>query len=188
MKKLLKIGAVAVSAIALIGTFVNVQNANAQSEQKPATVCLYEWENTCSLDTGYDFWEYPVSINDITLTGQDAHLDCTLMNSASNGAIQIQLSWDLMNGTHSIDASNFEWNSPAVDGAYKTWTLTAWSINNATALNNPATIYTKAVYEMWQIITLPITIEGTVPGGTPAGRYTGTVNITYPAWAAANNC
>jgi hypothetical protein len=177
MKKWIKLWAIALSILALAGTIVSV-NAQTNTEDYTAEVCLFNSGNVCTLGD-YDFWDYAVSSSEIDLNAVSHNLNCELYtNDAWNVTLELtDLTW--ANGT--IARTQFSLAAPMSTSSYYTWSLSVWSDVSVASFATTQTMYAKTLNEIWEIIDASVTLDGVIPAWQAAGTYQGTLHLLYPA-------
>lgn len=168
MKKWLKLWIVALSLVAM-ATTIYTANVKAANEVK---VEILWWENNCILGD-YDWHQVNASIEDITLTGIDNTLYCTLLESTGSN-IDLQLT-DLSNATH--DATIASWNFNVTFGSItKTWSLEDYTTDNDGALNATRRAYVKGANKVWEM-SRTVTIDWVINAWQQVDAYSGTLHI-----------
>ena len=167
MKNLFKMWAV---ALAMAMVFVLVLSTKA-ADDSLVTVNLAEWASSCTLDA-FDMSTW-VSVNDQTVTDTGT-LSCDFLKSASETLTIV--SDPLVNGSiYTIPAANVAGSGSNLT---ENGTLDAdgTSLLAPNALDSQQTVYVKDANEMWTM-TQQIDITVTIDGGTPAGVYTGFIDL-----------
>jgi hypothetical protein len=139
---------------------------------------LTNGENSCELED-YKLGTKWVSLSNQT-TDQVTHsVNCTFLNSNA-ARVQFDMS-DLVNTwdtTKIIEDDNF---SGSMAWVSVTWTLNATAATVAEFnIGNPHVVYVKNANTAW-VWSGNLTIQGTIPGSTPAWTYTGSLDLTLQA-------
>lgn len=145
------------------------------ADTKEVKLVLVAWNSACT-GQDYDFSGYDVSATDTPLNEVAHDVDCVLLSTAAAN-VNVQIVGDL---------SSAEWNHIAASNFV--YTTEAWNVNgslvadadetSSTALNTPTSIYTKGAYKVWDLTWINLKLDGTIPWGTPAWTYTGSLHIT----------
>ena len=172
MKNVKHLWALALSLI--MGTALFMSTAN-QTNATQASVTITEWQDTdCSLDD-YIWTGLTVSSADQALTERTHNIVCGWMTNNSK-TVTISLP-DLTGSAWTISKNNF---TGTLNGTVNTnGSLTSAMATVSTSVNmwTSHTLFTKSVNTIWTY-TGSIAIKGTLPWGTAAWTYAGTINIT----------
>lgn len=167
MKNLFKISAM---ALAVVMAFVLVLTTKA-ADDSLVTVTLSEGTSTCTLNA-FDMSTW-VSVNQQTVTDTE-NLSCDFIATASQTLTMV--SDPLVNGSvYTITGAdvNGEGTNLTQNG---TLAASGTSLLASSALDVAQTVYVKNINEMGTM-TQDIEITVTIDGGTPAGVYTGYLDL-----------
>lgn len=135
------------------------------------TLTLTEWSNTCIL-SDYAFSQKQASPIDQITESLWQSMSCIFLKNSAN-TVSIRMS-DLTSSVGvTIPASGF---SGEITSWSKIWSI--WDLANQiiTGLNTQPKIYDKDAYTIWEW-SGTLTLQGIIPGWTPAWTYTGTIDL-----------
>lgn len=172
MKKSLKLWLLATGIVAM-SLLCNGLTTNAATNT--ATLKINTWANTCTW-ADYDFGAYNVSATATELTEQVHELTCHLLANAAK-TVQLQIGATLTSEeSNTIPGSSF---TVATNIWTTNGTLEADTAESAAAFTTARTVYDKWANKIWDLTITQVTIDGTIPAGTPSWVYTWDLNVTF---------
>jgi len=187
MKKWLKIWVAALAIMATAATLVstwNVKAENANNEVKVIIGQYNEWRSECS----WENYELSFTASSQQQVKTDTwNVNCIFGNKI-DGAVQIQLSWDLVYSWDSniyipranVKLKNGTWSATPADLWAGVTTNTSSFVNFHENLGT--SLFNKNLNKIGDASWTNIEIEVTVPAWQPDGTYNGILVLSYP-WA-----